>query len=272
MGAILSDKMDDIVSFYNNEVDGEDNRLECHQLERDMTWRYFETFLPEGSRILEIGAATGGHTLWLASRGHRVIAIDFAEALLARCREKLTKAGLQERVDCRVDDARTLRYVPESEFDAVLLMGPLYHLFSHQDRLFALKQAVQRLKTNGVFFSSHISRFGILGDLMCNIPQWIEEKDEVWSIIEHGRDPENYPEGQFRGYFAKVDEIIALHEEAGLQTLALAGVEPAISADDDSYNRLKGVQRELWLDLLFKVSQEPTTLAASRHLLYVGTK
>jgi S-adenosylmethionine-dependent methyltransferase len=268
----MSDEVGDIVSYYNREVEGEDNRLECHQLERDMTWRYFDMYLRAGSRVLEIGAATGTHTLWLASHGHRVIAIDFAQTLLERCREKLSIAGLQERVDCRLDDARDLHQVPESEFDAVLLMGPLYHLFSHEDRLCALKQAVQRLKTDGVFFSSHISRFGILGDLMCNIPQWIEKRDEVWSIIEHGRDPVDYPKGQFRGYFARVDEIIAWHEEAGLQTLALAGVEPAISADDDSYNRLQEPLRGLWLDLLFKVGQEPGMLAASRHLLYVGTK
>jgi hypothetical protein len=52
----------------------------------------------------------------------------------------------------------------------------------------------------------------------------------------------------------------------------LAGVEPGISADDESYNRLEGVQRRLWLDLLDEISTEPSILGASRHLLYVGRK
>ena len=58
----------------------------------------------------------------------------------------------------------------------------------------------------------------------------------------------------------------------GLETVPLAGIEPAISADDESYNRLTGAPRELWLDLLYDVSADATTVGASRHLLYVGRK
>ena len=49
-------------------------------------------------------------------------------------------------------------------------------------------------------------------------------------------------------------------------------LEPAISADDESYNALHGKQRELWLNLLFEVSAEPSMLASSRHLLYIGRR
>ena len=54
--------------------------------------------------------------------------------------------------------------------------------------------------------------------------------------------------------------------------MVLAGVEPAISADDASYNQLQGFRRERWLDLLFEVSADETTVGASRHLLYIGRK
>jgi hypothetical protein len=54
--------------------------------------------------------------------------------------------------------------------------------------------------------------------------------------------------------------------------LVLAGIEPAISADDDSYNRLQEEQRQLWLKLLYEISQEESALGASRHLLYIGKK
>ena len=63
-----------------------------------------------------------------------------------------------------------------------------------------------------------------------------------------------------------------MHEALGIRTVALAGVEPAISADDESYNKLQAPQRDLWLDLLFEVSTDPTTVGASRHLLYIGRK
>ena len=104
------------------------------------------------------------------------------------------------------------------------------------------------------------------------VPDWIEHRDEVRSVIEKGHDPENWPEGGFKGYFTTVEEIAPLHEEVGLETLVVAGVEPAISADDESYNCLEGERLKLWQDLLFEVSKEPSMVASSRHLLYVGRK
>jgi S-adenosylmethionine-dependent methyltransferase len=273
----MSDDIWDIQAYYNAELEHEDQRLEGHQLERDLTRRYLETYLPpanlpQAGRILEIGAATGAYTLWLAQRGYQVLAVDLSEQELQLSRQHIEAAGLAERVGYRLDDARRLAMVPERDFDAVLLMGPLYHLVLESDRLLAVQQAAARLMPGGVFVSSFISRFGILGDLLRNVPEWIEDTDEVRDILEIGRDPDHYPKGGFRGYFATIAEIPRLHEQAGLEMLVLAGVEPAISADDENYNRLEGQQRALWQDLLFEVSREPTLLASSRHLLYIGRK
>ena len=63
-----------------------------------------------------------------------------------------------------------------------------------------------------------------------------------------------------------------MHEAIGFEILTLVGVEPAISADDESYNKLQGKQRQLWLDLLYDISGETSIIGASRHLLYVGKK
>jgi hypothetical protein len=107
---------------------------------------------------------------------------------------------------------------------------------------------------------------------MKNIPEWIENQEEVRSLLAHGHRPEDAPRGGFRGYFTTVAEIAPLHEKVGFTTLVVAAAEPGISADDESYNGLEGERRRAWLDLLFEVSTEETTLGASRHLLYIGKK
>ncbi len=266
------DDISDIAKFYDSNPEGEHGRLEQHQLEYDLTWRYLDQYLPAQGIILEVGAATGSYTRELARRGYSVTAVDLSAALIERSRRHLAAEGLESRVRFVVADARNLAEVKERRFDAVLLMGPLYHLVEETDRALALKEAVDRMRTGGVIFSSFLSRFGILGDLMKDTPQWIEDQEHVSSFLESGKRPDGYPRGGFRGYFARPSEIALLHEGLGLQTLALAGVEPGISADDESYNRLQGEQRRLWLDLLFQLSTEESTLGASRHLLYVGRK
>ena len=268
----MIDDVSDIRDFYSDALDNEHGRLERHQLEYDMTWRYFEQYLPASGSILEIGAATGRYTQSLAQRGYQITAIDLSETLLARCRQRLMEAGVLQRVICITGDARNLPIVSHQKFDVVLLMGPLYHLVVEADRVLALQQAYHCLKSGGLLFTAWISRYGILGDLLRNVPWWIVDPDVMKSVLERGRHPENQRKGSFRGYYATVSEIPPLHEQVGLTTRVLAAVEPAISADDESYNVLEGARRQAWLDQLFEVSTEPSCLGASRHLLYIGQK
>jgi S-adenosylmethionine-dependent methyltransferase len=262
----------DIAAYYDREKEREHTRLDRHQLEHDLTWRYLDQFLPQSGPILEIGAATGRYTLELARRGYQVTAVDLSQQQLDLCRGRLTEEGLADRVKLVVADVRDLSGLTERDYSAVLLMGPLYHLVVENERKMALDEAFSRLKEDGLIFSAFISRYGIMGDLLENVPDWIGEQAEVQSILERGRSPEDYPKGGFRGYFALSDEIVPLHEEIGFETLVLAGVEPAISANDESYNRLQGEQRQHWLDLLYKISTEKSIIGASRHFLYVGRK
>ncbi len=266
------DDISDIKELYDNNPQYEDERLDRHQLEHDITWRYFKAYLPQKGEILEIGAATGKYTLELARRGYEIIAADLSENLLEINKQRAIENDLIKKIKYVNLDARDLNKFRENSFDSILIMGPLYHLVLEEERKTVLKQALNLLKPGGKVFSSFISRHGIFGTLMKKFPQWIEKQLEVRSVLEYGRDPVDAPKGGFRGYYATIPEIKLLHEEVGFKKLVLAGVEPGISDDDDSYNNLDGTSRELWLDLLYEVSTNPTTIAASRHLLYIGEK
>lgn len=268
----MNDDVSDIAAYYNNAPEREHSRLERHQLEYDLTWRYLDQYLPAQGTVLEIGAATGRYTLELARRGHLVTAVDLSKELLAVCEKSIIEHGLEHQVQFVLADARNLGNVIGRDFDTVLLMGPLYHLVEEVDRKTVLQQVRDRLRPGGILVSSLISRFGILGDLIRNVPQWVEDQAEVNAILTQGKNPANPRSGGFRGYFARISEIAPLHEEMGFETLTITGVEPAISADDESYNKLEGLQRQLWLDALYEISREPSILGASRHLLYVGRK
>jgi len=270
----MIDNIGDIADYYNSDPERENSRLERHQLEFDLTWRYLAEYLPSQGRILEIGAATGRYTLELAKRGYTITAVDMSENLLEIGRKRIADEGLAKQVHFVLGDARDLKEVTDKGFDAVLLMGPLYHLVEEADRKAALKEAFNRLRKGGILSTSFISRFGIMGDLIRNVPEWIENEAEVQGILEIGENPDHIPGSGFRGYFAKITEIAALHETIGFETITLAGIEPGISSEDGdaSYNKLQGLQRQRWLDLFYKISTEPSIIGASRHILYIGRK
>ncbi|MBD3243863.1 MAG: methyltransferase domain-containing protein [Chitinivibrionales bacterium] len=268
----MQDDVTDIRSLYDSNPARERERLERHQLEHDMTCKLLRRYLHDRRSVLEVGAGVGTYTVTLAREGHDVTAVDLAPAMVDACRQAVDNAGVGDRVTCQIMDARDLRALDDRQFDAVLLMGPLYHLVYDGDRRLALGQAYDHLVPGGLLLSSFISRYGILGDLLRKMPGWIERDDEVRSVMERGRDPENMPKGGFRGYFSDVTEIAPLHESVGFQTVELAAVEPAISADDDAYNALEGKRRELWLDLFFGIRTNPTIIGASRHVVYVGRR
>lgn len=268
----MIDDVGDIANYYNSDPLSERNRLERHRLEFDLTWRCLERCLPPSGTILEIGAATGRYTLELARRGYQITAVDLSNNLLEICRSDLESARLDSQVRLFTADARDLSAIPGSNFDAVLLMGPLYHLVEEPDRLLALRQAYDRLRSGGVIFSAFISRLGIFGDLIKNIPAWIESETEVRALLDRGCDPAEIRHAGFRGYFARPEEIVPLHAAVGFKTIALVGVEPGISADDESYNRLDDSLKHLWLNLFESISTEPSIIGASRHLLYIGRK
>ena len=268
----MIDHVDDIAVFYGQDPDREHHRLLQHRLEHALTWRHLDRHLPPRGAILDVGAATGRYTLELARRGYAVTAVDLSAPLLDRARSELNQQGSTEAVDFVVADARNLQGVPADTYDAVLMLGPLYHLIEEEDRRTALREARLRMKTDGLIFSAFLSRFGVIGDLMRRVPEWINDEAHVRSFLGQGQRPTSIPRGGFRGYFAVMDEIVPLHESEGFETLDLVGVEPAISAHDESFNTLEGEQRERWLDLLEEISGEPSIVGASRHVLYIGRK
>lgn len=133
-GCTMTDDVKDIADFYDQDPQGERVRLELHQLEHDLTWRYLERYLPKKGSVLEVGAATGRYSFELARRGHAVTAVGLSAAVIRECERQVEKEGFQAYVRCVVADARDLSSVSETQFDAVLMFGPLYHLVELSDR------------------------------------------------------------------------------------------------------------------------------------------
>ena len=128
-----------------------------------------------------------------------------------------------------VGDARSLAHGPDSA-DAVLLMGPLYHLHEREQRLAALREAHHVLKPGGILVAKAINRLASLLDGICR--GFIDDPEFV-AILR--RDLE---EGRHRGvpgttryfttaYFHRPDELAGEIRESGFHQKGLFTVQGA---------------------------------------------
>jgi SAM-dependent methyltransferase len=82
------------------------------------------------SPVLDAGCGTGEHALFFASRGHRVVGIDFVEEAIRRAQRKAAERGLS--VDFLVKDATMLREW-DARFASVIDCGLFLMCFSDEE-------------------------------------------------------------------------------------------------------------------------------------------
>jgi len=124
------------------------------RLEFERTQQIVGEHVPAGSRIIDIGGASGLHAAALAERGDTVVLIDpVPRHVEAACRYGSFTAKL--------GDARSLP-VDDDSFDAAMLLGPLYHLFDRRDRLRAWAEAIRVVRPGGWVFAAGISRLSAM--------------------------------------------------------------------------------------------------------------
>jgi ubiquinone/menaquinone biosynthesis C-methylase UbiE len=153
--------MDPEVRAFYMDGFGEDERLRLRAhgvLERVRTQELLARLLPPPpATVLDVGGGTGVHADWLAQRGYSVHLIDPVE-------EHVAVAGRLPNVSSAVGDARCLSQADESQ-DAVLLLGPLYHLPEREGRLQALREARRVARPGAPLVAAGISRFATLMDI-----------------------------------------------------------------------------------------------------------
>ena len=132
----------------------EDGRLRSKygMVEFLTTMRYVQRYLRPGMRIMEIGAATGRYSHELARQGYWVDAVELLEHNIELF-EQNTIPG--EKVTVRQGNAMDLSAFEDEIYDITLLLGPMYHLFSREDKLKALGEAIRVTKKGGIVFVAY---------------------------------------------------------------------------------------------------------------------
>ncbi len=222
---------------------------------------------PAPAVVADIGGGPGRYALELAGRGHRVRHRDLVPLHVDQLR-----AAAADGVETALGDARALD-LPDDSVDAVLLLGPLYHLVERADRVQALREAARIGRPGAPVVVAAISRWaprqhGYLVERLYRREAFFTELVEL--VEANGRLNDSVP-GWFTGYCHRPDELRAEVEEAGLVVEDVVGVEGLSFALADLPDRLADpVDREVVLESARAVESVPELLGLSPHLLAVA--
>ena len=103
---------------------------------------------PPPGRIVDVGGGTGVYAVPLVERGFEVRVIEPIERHVDQVTETARRRNLRG-LTSEVGDARDLSGVTVGA-DAVLLLGPLYHLTEASERVNALAEARRIVRPGGV--------------------------------------------------------------------------------------------------------------------------
>lgn len=255
-----------LTNFYN-EYD-EDGRLTSKNgmVEYLTTMRYVDKYLKPGMRILEIGAATGRYSHALARRGFCVDAVELVQHNIDVFKAN-THPG--ERVSIRQGNAMDLSFIPDNTYDITLLLGPMYHLFSVEDQLQALTEAIRVTKLGGVVFAAYCGNDATMiqycfGRGMLKEKKYQDLVDPV--TFKASSDPAEL----FELY--RKEDIDALMANFSVTRLHYVGTDMAThymreivdAMDDDLY--------QMYLSYHFVICERPDMIGASHHFLDVFRK
>jgi SAM-dependent methyltransferase len=245
--------------------------MDRHRMEFAVTLRALHDHLPPPpARVLDCGGGLGRFSIELARRGYDVTLFALSPECLWLAESKAAEVGVHLRFE--QGTATDLARFADDTFDAVLLMGPLYHLLKEHERLQALAEAHRVLKPGGTLFAAFITRYAPFRYIAANEPDYlIRHSEEAELILSMGVLPPREG-GGFIAYFAHPAEVGPLVTRSGLDVVTILGVEGLVSQIEAGVNALSGPAWEAWVDLNYRVAADPSIHGGAEHLLVIALK
>jgi ubiquinone/menaquinone biosynthesis C-methylase UbiE len=271
-----NDSTREVIRHYDNVDEASRLRSGLCQLEQARTQELILRHMPSApATVIDAGGGAGVYACWLATRGYRVHLVDLVPKHVEQARAASAMQPQSPLASAEVGDARHLSH-PNSSTDAVLLLGPLYHLVARKDRLACLREAHRVLRPGGLVWGAGISHFASLFDSLSHgffdDPEFAPLLARDLEDGQH-RNPTSNPIYFTDAFFHRPGELSRELLAAGFQVLEVVAIEgPGWLARD--FDRLwnDAAQRDRLLATVRKVEREPSILGASSHIMAIGRK
>ena len=260
----------EIDEYYN--TFNEEKRLDSRhgQVEFIVTMKYIHQYLDEIKQkkkqseisILDIGAGTGRYSVALANEGYDVSAVELVKHNLGILKSK------QSTVKAYQGNALRLKRFEDNSFDICLLFGPMYHLFSKDDKLQALSEAKRVTKPGGIIFVAYVmNEYGVL--------TYAFKERHILECIEQNRLTQDYKtisEQKDLYDYVRLEDIAELNELAGLQRMQIITPDGPANYMRPFLNQLSEEEFKYFVDYQMATCERADLLGAGAHTVDILRK
>lgn len=260
------DELKYLTEYYNNY--DEDGRLTSKhgQVEFLTTMKYINKFLQKGMRVLEVGAGTGRYSLTIAEKGFQVAAIELIQHNVDILKSKVTEKCT---IDIRKGNATDLSCYNDETFDITLVLGPLYHLFSENDKKQAISEAIRVTKKGGVIFVAYC-----MND--ATIINWGFQKGNILEGIQSGIVDRNTfkclsnPSLLFEMY--RKEEIDKLMAGYDVERLHFVATDLVTNHMRSTIDEMDEEMFQTYMNYHFSICERPDLIGITHHSLDIFRK
>ena len=264
--------MNEIEQYYNKF--NEDKRLLSRhgRVEFYVTYTYIQRHLSavlderkcakSDIKIMDIGAGTGAYCIPLAEEGYTVSAVEMVKHNLGILKKK-TKL-----VDARQGNACNMKKYADDTFDVTLLFGPMYHLFSNEDKIKALSEAKRITKPGGVIFVAYVmNEYGVI--------TYCFKERHIREIMENHRLTEDFHTvSQVENLYdyVRIEDINKLNQQCGLKRKMIISPDGAADYMRQYLNKLDEEEFQYFLDYQLSICERQDLIGAGAHTVDILIK
>jgi ubiquinone/menaquinone biosynthesis C-methylase UbiE len=201
----------------------------------------------------------------LAKEGHSVTAVELVKHNLERLRAKLDGT---EKITAMQGNALDLSGLSDNSFDMTLVLGPMYHLYTRDDMLRALSEAVRVTRKGGHILVAycmneaaviqHAFLHGNLRKVLDNdmlSPEWHckSEPKELFELV-------------------RTEDINSLNSEISAERIKLIATDGAANYMSGCIDGMDDFTFDKFMEYHFAVCERQDLIGASNHTLDILRK
>ena len=259
--------MNGLEEFYRN--NNEEGRLlsQHGQVEYLTTSKYIHACISDIQQpsILEVGAGTGRYSVSLAKEGFRVTAVEPVSHHLEILKSKLDGS---EAITVLQGNALDLSFLPDESFDVTMLLGPMYHLHTKEEKLRALSEAVRVTRPGGYILAAYCMNEP-------TVIQYLFASHHLQEVAERDMQTSGWhwrhaPKDLFD--FVRTEDIAALDAELPVRRVKLVATDGAAVYQQANIDAMDEETFAMWMNYHFAICERQDLIGASNHTLDILQK